>query len=254
MTSPSSRSRSRMRVSTPERRASTGTPNARSCSARIGSRSPGCSRRRTRSRFTRPSSEGGGAVRASTGHTAGVRPSRSTPGDHLLGHVVVVRRDGLQRRPAELGATCEDHNDEQATGPQHRAGPGQPRGRVEPSLAACTRKSGPLSTSRSTASHGPAGAVRATGRPGRPRRRAGTAPRRARQLGDPPAAAPTDDRPGELDDDDRPTRGRRAPARAVNPSPSPPTSTREGNPGAAQRPLGQHPRCRCRRCPSRRRR
>ena len=94
--------------------------------------------------------------RASTARS-GARGPSALHLDDVLGHgVATVAGDLAQGRQCRDGCQVRGPHDEQAAGAPAPSGPPRaPAGAYRGALEECTRKSGPLSTSRSTTSHGP---------------------------------------------------------------------------------------------------
>ena len=218
-------------------------------------RSPGRSRRRTRSRFTASSCQRRRRrARASTARSGSARPSRSTS---TTSSATSSPSPATSRRAA-AGRAPRARTTPRAgrRGAAPSALPRQPAGAYSGALEACTRKSGPLSTSRSTTSHGPRGAAA----PASTSSTSATcsvhrSPSRPASSGDQPGAGPADQRRGELDDVGVPHPRVREHGAGRHPQAEPadehPPRRRVPRAGRARR---GRPRCWCRRCPSRRRR
>ena len=223
-------------------RASARHPPARRTPRRAGPgsapRHPGSSRRSTRAGSTGSSSQAGRAAGERVQRVLERRPSRSTRSTSSS----TASPSSATSRSAASSAGAQER------GPHDEHSPGRERARAPPrvrrrgtaaAFEACTRKSGPLSTSSRTTSHGPRG--RRHDRTGR--RHVGDderapLPLDARQLGDQRAARPPDERRRELDDVDvpHPRVGEHGPGR------EPEARARRRAPGAAPVPAQRCPR------------
>ena len=189
-----------MRVSS-ECSAPSGRRRPRRAGPRVGSTSPGCSRRMTRSGST----HGILSARLRTHERVErvvERAALALDGEDAP-HTTSSPAAATPRRAASsAGARCEDHTTRTPPGrsaARAAASPARRRG----ARSGCTRKPGPLSTSRSTAPSDPrAGAPDRRGRPRR-RGRAGAARSlEAGELGHQPSPGPVDERRRQLDDVD----------------------------------------------------
>src|SRR6478609_6974527 len=141
------------------------------------------------------------------------------------------RSPATSRRAASRpGARCEDHTTSRPPGRSAERAAARPAGSYSGALEACTRKSGPLSTSRSTTSHGPRGSLSpvSTSRTSATCRVQRSPSSPDSSGASPERAQPTSGAASSTTSACR-TRGSASTARVVIPRPRPPTSTRWGD-------------------------